>query len=304
MGSTGLVDRTPGPASLDEDCLARVDGRASSPDDARLKGPDTSSLELPEAFSPIAFEPDEALQEMVEAIVGDATDEYAFVIKDLATGRGVVHNADRLFNAASTFKLWVMYEVFRQQSLGLFDWDDELVVTPYYDAFALSPRVTQLCQVLTVADALDAMLSVSDNAAAVLLQDLVGAPNINESIAALGVMQSGLFTDGLPITAEDLALLLEAIARGEAVSREASADMLGLMAREGIDNGLAGGVPAEAVVAHKTGNWADATHDAGIVYAPFGVYVFVALTDNGYETAVIRAVSEAAYEYFRVSRYE
>jgi hypothetical protein len=193
-----------------------------------------------------------------------------------------------------------MYEVFHQEALGLVEWTDELVVTPYYDAFALSPRVTELCQVITVGAAMEAMLSVSDNAAAVLLQDLVGSGSINASIEALGLEDSGLFEDGLPVTANDLALLMEAIATGHAISPAASADMLRLLDHDVFENGLVSGLPVDTAVSRKTGNWADATNVAGVVFAPFGPYVFVALTSNGYETDVIRALSSATYAHFEV----
>jgi beta-lactamase class A len=231
-------------------------------------------------------------------ILGDEQDHYAFLIKDLRTGRGAQHNPEQVFYAASIFKLFVMFEVFNQQAQGRLDWGDQLTISPYYDSFGLSPRVTSLCQVLSVADAMDAMLRVSDNSAAVLLQDLVGAPNVNASITALGVKASGLFSDGLPLTAADVALLLEAIARGVAISRDASTDMLQLMTYEQIDNGLTQGLPRDTVVAHKTGNWSNATHDAGIVFAPFGPYLFIALSDTDHETRLIEALSRAAYAYF------
>jgi hypothetical protein len=64
------------------------------------------------------------------------------------------------------------------------------------------------------------------------------------------------------------------------------------------------GLPEGTVVSRKTGNWADATNVAGVVYAPFGPYVFVALTSNGYETEVIRALSSAAYGHFEGIRAE
>jgi beta-lactamase class A len=233
--------------------------------------------------------------------MGEKAGSYAYFVKDLATGRGAVHNGDGVFNAASLFKLFVMYEVFRQEQLGLVEWDDRLVVTPYYDSFALSPRVTELCQVLSVGEAMEAMLSVSDNAAAVLLQDLVRSGNVNASIEALGLQDSGLFEDGLPVTANDLALLMEAIATGEAVSPAASADMLRLLDHDVFENGLVSGLPEGTVVSRKTGNWADATHVAGVVFAPFGPYIFVALTSNGYETDVIEALSSAAYAYFEAT---
>jgi beta-lactamase class A len=296
-GTTGILEVPSGDVRLDDACLDEVAGGADPPSDPRFK-PTDQPITPPDPYTPVPFVEDGELQDAMMDALGDDADDYAFVVKDLATGRGAMLNADRIFNAASMFKLFVMYEVFHQQSLGLIDWKTELVVSPYYDAFALSPRSTQLCQVITVAGAMEAMLSVSDNAAAVMLQDVAGAGNINNAISAFGVVNSGLYTDGLPLTAADVALLLEAIGRGEAVSPEASADMLQLMSHESIDNGLVSGLPEGVPVAHKTGNWSDATHDGGIVFAPNGPYVFVALSQTDHETSVIRALSEAAYEYF------
>ena len=299
QGTTGM-ETGDGAARYDAGCLAGdgPDEPLASP--PRLH-PSQDVPEYPGPYDPIPLVPDKALQARLDAAVGDRADAYAFYVKDLSTGRAATHNGDRTFNAASLFKLFVMYGVFHQVSLDVIDWQDELVVTPHYDGFALSPRVTALCQVITIADAMDAMLSVSDNAAAVLLQDIAGSSNINAAIEALGVQDSGLFEDGLPVTANDLALLMEAIATGEAISPSASADMVRLLGNDVFENGLMGGVPDGTVVARKTGNWSDATHVAGIVYAPSGPYVFVALTSNGYETSVIEAMSAAAYEQFEAA---
>jgi beta-lactamase class A len=296
QGTTGLQEGDGGDIRHDEDCLAGDTSALPLPSPPKQQS--ASEIALPEPYEPNPYLPDDTLQTSLDEAVGEKSDSYAFFVKDLATGRGASQNGERVFNAASLFKLFVMYGVFRQEHLGRIDWGDELVVTPYYDAFALSPRATELCQVLTVAEAMDAMLSVSDNAAAVLLQDLAAAPKINTAIQALGLKDSGLFEDGLPVTANDLALLMEAIAVGEAISPAASADMVRLLDHDVFENGLVQGVPAGTRVARKTGNWSDATHVAGIVFAPWGPYVFVALTSNGYETSVIEALSRAAYEYF------
>ena len=247
----------------------------------------------------LPFEEDRELQEKLLEILGEDAGRYAFVIKDVATGRGAVHNPEQVHYAASLFKLFVMFELFHQQDLGLLDLSDEVLMTPYYDAFGLMAlRATQVCQLLPVEDVIAAMMAISDNAAAVLLQDLAGAGNINRSIAALGLKDSGLFPDALPVTATDLALLLEAIARGRAISPSASEEMVHLMLREGIDNGLGAGVPRGVAVAHKTGNWDNATHEAGIVFAPKGPYVFVVLSEAAHETSIIKALSQAAYAHF------
>ena len=253
----------------------------------------------PQPYEPIPLVEDQGFKDDLLAILGEAAGNYAFVIKDLKTGRGAQLNADQVFYAASIFKLFVMYEVFNQQGQGLIDWSNELVVTPSYASFDLSPGGAELCDVLSVAEATRLMLTISDNVSAVLLQDLVGSANVNASITTLGVKASGLFEgENLPLTAEDVALLLEAIARGAAFSADASADMLQLMSGEELSNGLKEGLPEGVVVAHKTGNWGDATHDVGVVFAPFGTYLFVALSDTNHETELIKQLSEAAYAYF------
>jgi beta-lactamase class A len=253
----------------------------------------------PAPFFPVEMEEDEALRDRLMSVLENEEEAYAFVVKDLSTGRGATHNADKNFYAASLFKLFVMYEVFKQQASGLVDWENELLMTPYYESQGLGPRETALCQVLTVSEALQAMMRISDNAAAHLLKDLVGPGNVNQSLQALGILDSGLDSEELPSTASDVALLLEAIANAEAVSEPASADMVELMASELIDNGLRAGVPSRVRVAHKTGKWSGAAHDAGIVFAESGPYLFVAMSEADYETELIEELSREAWEHFR-----
>jgi len=254
----------------------------------------------PPEYEPLSLVEDEDLAERLREMLGDAADTYAVVVKDLRTGRGVAINADRVFYAASVFKLFVMYEAFRQESLGLLQWTDQLVMTPYYDSFGFNVRGTALCDTLTVARAARAMMTVSDNAAAVLLQDLVGSGNVNRSMEALGLAASEI-SEELPITAADVALLLEAIGRGRAVSMEASEEMMALMKGEALDNGVAKDLPDGVELAHKTGNWSNATHAAGIVFAPRGAYVIVVLSDTDDVTALIREIARTVYERHEAS---
>ena len=275
-------------------------GTASTTQDEvnpRLVSP--RSVEPPDPQLPIPSTTDLVLEGQLRLLLGENEAGYAIYALDLDSGRSVSINEDHVFYAASIFKAWVMYEVFHQESLGLFDMDAELVMTPYYDAFGLGPRATVLCQRLTVMEAMEAMMSVSDNAAAVLLQDLVGAWNINSSLEALGITASHLTTDELTVTAQDMGLLLQFIASGKAVDRESSELMASLMMSETFDNGLDAGVPAEASVAHKTGNWPDARHDIGIVFAPNSTYVIAILSDNREGSyGMIEAISAAIYESF------
>jgi beta-lactamase class A len=240
---------------------------------------------------------DATLQKRLEDALGDMADHYGVYVKDLRTGRGAALDAGKVFNAASIFKAEVMYEVFRQRNLGLLSFDEMLEVTPYYAAFDLGTRPQEVGDKLSIADALSYMMSVSDTVSAVLLQDRVGAGNVNATMASLGLTASGLFTDGIPATAEDFGVLMEAIYAGTGMDAHSREAMLDLLASETFDNGIVAGVPRGTWVGHKTGNWTDATNDAGIVIGPSGAYVIVVLSDLDHETAGTKAISEAVYRY-------
>lgn len=285
---------------LSQDCLDGLNTSAipeviGTPDNPRLIAP--SGLELPSSHAPTLSTISVELDGRLRSLLGKEVDDFAVVAQDLQTGVGVEINGDRQFYAASIFKLFVMYEVFHQESLEQLSLSDQVVMSSYYDSFGLGPRSTELCQNLTVQQALQAMMSVSDNAAAVLLQDLVGAGNINNSLAALGLTESRLEPEDLPLTARDVALLLEIIGGGEAVSQKASDQMVGLLRAEQVDNGLRSGVPQEIDVAHKTGVWPNARHDVGLVFAPSSNYLVVVLSVNG-DVALISRLSEAIFTFF------
>ncbi len=246
--------------------------------------------------------PDGELQRIVGEILGEDADRYAVMVKDLRDGRGVAMNAGRLFYAASLFKLEVMYEIVRQADAGAIDLGETYNVSDYYAAFGLGPHLIVQCEAVTLERALGAMLSVSDNVAAVMLQDRAGPRNINNAMQALGLTSTALLPENtLPTTAADMALLMEAIARGQAISESASLRMAELMAQEKVDDRIPQGVPEGTIVAHKTGNWENATHDAGIVYGEKSTYVVVLMSDIGFDgdaASVQRAIMGAVWAYF------
>jgi beta-lactamase class A len=264
-----------------------------------------SPVPTPSHYEPLPFQEDAALEARLREVLGDDVEAYGVVVKSLEDGRGALVNPDKVFYAASLFKVAVMYEAFHQRSLGLLSFDERLLVTPYYVGFDLGTLPVAVCQTVSVSEALAYMMSISDNTSAVLLQDRLGSGNINRSLEALGLTTTRLLPDDLPTTAADMALLMEMIARGQAVDAGASQEMVNLLASEEIDNGLRAGVPVGTLVAHKTGNWSNATHDVGIVYLPAAqagppaaAYVIAVLSDKDHETELTAEVSRVAWEYY------
>ena len=259
----------------------------------------------PEPLRPFQFElpqPDAALARVVRESVGDLVDHFSVLVKNLDDGTGMVLDPDRDFYAASLYKTWVMLEAFAQHEDGLLDWSELYVVSQYYEAFGLNPGELRECDVVALGDVLDRMMGRTDNVAANILLERVGAGNINRSLRNLGLDLSGFYVEGtLPTTAREAALLLEAIYEQAAVSEEASARMLELLKTESIDNRIPALLPLDTEVAHKTGNWQDATHDAGIVFSPNTTYIIVALTDFGYTDGGATPIAElslAVYNYY------
>jgi beta-lactamase class A len=246
-----------------------------------------------------AFAPDTELLLLLQDALGESTASYGVYVKRLSDGRGASVNPDQPFRAASLFKLYVMWEAFRRESEGGIHFDDTMQVTQYHKTFELGTNAVQAGDVVTVAQALRLMISVSDTPTGVLLQDTLGFETVNTALEDLGIHNSGLFYPGNSLaTARDLGVLLEVIARGDTLPAAAHEAMVELLLSAQSDYGLKGGVAEGIAVAQKTAALDEALHSAGIVYAPSGAYVIVVLWDPRDGDNLVEAISRRVYEYF------
>jgi len=211
-------------------------------------------------------------------------------------------NGDGEFHAASTMKIPVMIELFRQAETGTLSLDEQLPVknefhsivdgsvfqlsvgddsdADVYKAVGKTMSLRQLCEY---------MITVSSNFAANLLIERLGAKNIQATTDRLGasgmhvlrgVEDQKAFDKGMnnTTTANALATLLQRIATGRAVSKKADAEMVAILERQHFNDGIPAGLPPGTAVAHKTGSITKIHHDAAIVYGPKRSYVLVVLT--------------------------
>lgn len=264
-----------------------------------------------------------SLESDVRALIGKSGADVAVAFRTLDGGSELLIDPDKPFHAASTMKVPVMIELFRQASDGRLGLDDPLPIrnafksivdgSPYklsegddsdkeiYAAAGRTLTLRQLCE---------AMIAVSSNFATNLLIDRLGVDNVRATVSRLradgmqvlrGVEDQKAFDKGLnnSTTARGLLVLLERIAKGEAVGKAADEEMVEILARQKFNEAIPAGVPAGTKVAHKTGNITRIHHDAGIVYAP-RPYVLVVLVrgiqDRKVSAELMSRISRIVYE--------
>jgi beta-lactamase class A len=248
---------------------------------------------------------------------------------DLGTGDTLLVNANVRFHAASTMKVPVMIQLFRDRDAGKLTLDDSVPISndfrsivdgsPYqldkaddsdstlYDLVGKKRTIRQLVEL---------METVSSNLATNLLIALVDAKRANATAHSLGadsilvlrgVEDGKAYQAGMnnTTTARDLGMLFTALAQFRAASPAACREMLEVLGRQHFTEGIPAGVPAGTRVEHKTG-WIGGVvyHDAAIV-RPAGraPYVLVVLTggvkDDSVAYALVRDISHQIYAAVR-----
>ncbi|WP_420456920.1 serine hydrolase [Rubrivirga sp.] len=242
----------------------------------------------------------------VEAVVArypGAT--VAVAVRRAAPGDTIVYrrNADRPFHAASTMKVGVMVEAFRQVEAGRRAWDDPVRVENRFRSIVDGSEYrieddtddglyALQGQDVTFRDLVERAITTSSNLATNLLIGLVTADSVQATMDRLeapdlrvlrGVEDLKAFRAGLSnaTTANALATVLEAIRDGRAVSPAADAEMRDILDDQAFNEMIPAGLPPGTRVAHKTGWITEIHHDAAIVYPTEGApYVLVILTEG------------------------
>lgn len=237
---------------------------------------------------------DEELIKDIRSELGKNDGFFALAFKDAATGREILINEREPFHAASTMKMPVMIEVFKQVNEKRLSLIDSIMIINEFksivdgSSYSLSPSDDSekglyylIGQKSPLSSVMYQMIIASSNLATNIIIDLVGAQNVTETIRAFGardmvvlrgVEDSKAFAKGLnnTITAYDLMILFDKMAKGEIINSTASAQMITILRDQKYNEIIPAFLPADVVVAHKTGWITGVQHDAGIVILPNG----------------------------------
>lgn len=243
----------------------------------------------------------QTLQKELENYIGGLSSTYGVAVVNLTDGRSVSVNDEDAFPTASLYKLLVMYRVFQAIDNGELSLGDQLTIQPG-DLKAGDPDVAFAAgDTTTVGHALDRMITVSSNAAAYALVRAVGGwYRIITAADALG-MGGTVFTDDFWSTPDDIAHFLHLLANRSLVSPSASDQMMDLLLNQQVNDRIPSLLPADATVAHKTGELPGVRNDVGIVRCPGAEYIIVTMSRGGdpaEEVPVEARISRMVYDEY------
>lgn len=237
----------------------------------------------------------------LEKIMASFGGTWGVMIKDLDTNEQWGFYEKDEFIAASIIKVPIMIATYEAFDEGNMSPSDEILLKreDLVGGSGVLQHMTPGTK-LTVYDLVVLMIIQSDNTATNMLIDLLGKGAIQNSMKANGCEQSQFFNKLMTvpvkregnntIIAQEMAMLLEKLVKGEIISVYASEQMIDILKKQQIRESLAGklpeqdssfiGVRPEWELANKTGNISRVRHDIGIFYVNDRTMVASALSKD------------------------
>lgn len=216
------------------------------------------------------------LADITEKYLINNDETYGVYIKNLKTGETYGYNQNLKFETASLYKLWIMGSVFEGLSKG------------------------KIKNTLDNQQAIESMITVSDNDSATVLIGEVGMSGIQKFLAEYGFLNSD-FQNTPTSTPSDIGLFFEKLYKGEIIDSTNSLSMMSVLERQKINDRLPKYIPSGVLIAHKTGELDNYKNDAGIVFTKKGDYIIVVMSKTNnpdIASEKIARYSEAVYNYF------
>jgi beta-lactamase class A len=254
----------------------------------------------------------ERIDDQVKNLVNAFKGKVSLFAKNLDTGETYALNADERVRTASTIKIAVMIEAYARVAAGKLKWTDELILTKEKKVGG-SGILNELSDNLhlTLRDAVNLMMILSDNTATNLVLDVLTTDAVNARMESLGIknikIMRKVFSGGESAAGKDpenkkyglgmatpreMVLVMEKLERGEVISPAASKEMIELMKREQGRNAI-GRSLWEVPVASKYGALDRLRSSVAILYTKQGKIALAISCDDMPE--IMWSVDNPAY---------
>ena len=254
-------------------------------------------------------QPAPGLEPQLSDIAAHVDGVVGYSVLDLASGTRIRRRADETFPTASTIKIAILYELFKQVEEGKIRLD-EASTLDRSKAVGGSGVLFELgTPTLSIRDYATLMIIVSDNTATNVLIDRLGLAAVTRRMESLGLEHTKLRRHMMDVDAarrgEDNVSTPDEIVRLLQIVNATEPDAIAML-KKPKDSRLRRGLPRGVETADKPGELDGVRVDAGIVFAKDRPYVICVMTkslksDADGERAIER-MSRAAYESFSASR--
>lgn len=263
------------------------------------------------------------LESTISAVDRSLDGVLGVAILDLSSGKKIVLHADEVFPQASSIKIAVLAELYRQAQTGKLKLTDLYTfqasdLVPDSDIMGgLTLGVTRI----TLRDLATMMIAVSDNSATNVLIDRIGMESVNALLDSLGLAHTRLRRKMMDLkaagegrenisTPAEMMTLLENLYYGKILNTEMTADFFKVLSTHKASF-LPRDLPEGLKIANKPGELEGVRNDSGVVFIENRPYVICVMTtylqrERDGEEAITR-ISAAAYHMFdrlaRASEY-
>ena len=296
-----------------------------------------ASLE-PTSAPPYLQENDPAVAAAVDELLGGYDGVYGVVMTRADGAVLYSKNSETPFVSASLYKLVLLADIYRKIESGVIDKTKTITVLAGdfdpdngEDSYFTQKNVGEA---FTVERLLFATGAYSSNVAAKMLLTMTDPADLANEAALLGMTGTHLFVNPADIaswppsaapdsstgevatavafdvadagdsttnltTPADMARYFQLLLAGKIVSQSASSQILGTLKSQVIDDRFPVLLPDGAEMAHKTGNLDYVVHDVGVIYAPTGPVILIAMveadSDDNIPTEVEQRLALIAY---------
>ena len=238
-------------------------------------------------------------------------------VKDLGGTEAFTVNADMVFPQASSIKIPVLIELYRQSQTGTVKLDERVEIKQSLKAggSGVLQHFGDGGSALTLRDLAVLMIVLSDNTATNILIDRVGMEKVNGMLQHYGLRKTRLQRRMLDTEAQqagrenlstplEMVWLLGLLHQGKLLNQQNTAAAIEILSYPK-SAALRRGLPGNVRLANKPGGLAGVSCDSGIVYLEGRPYAISVMTtfgpagDSEAGQAAIGEVSKRVFEYFR-----
>src|SRR6266404_1624004 len=232
----------------------------------------------------------------------------------LTTSHSLSLNADETFPTASTIKIAILAELFRQAQQGKLNLNEPYVLQSkdLVGGSGISSALTPGTTKLTLRDVAALMISVSDNSMTNVIIDRIGMDNVNALLDSLGLSHTRLRRKMMDVkaaaegrentsTPREISQLLEALYKGKILNKQFSDDFFNLLSIHK-ESYIPRNLPEDLRIANKPGELEGVRNDCGIVFTgkrPYALCVMSTYVRHEREAGdAIARISFAAWQTF------